>query len=225
MRRASKRRERSAALKTSNISFWSIMLLLTRSNLLDKPPVHRKRLARDEAGSVAHEEKGNLGDVLGRANAAEWCVPGKGSPYLLALDQGLVDHLGIDHTGAERIGTQAARPVGDGDRPRQGNDRAFARRIGVRISTTPQRCDRSGIKDHATTPFDQHGDTVLTEEEHSTHVDVENAAPVFLGAGQNVAHGNAEPPRGRVADASVVVENVEAAARVLRCGEPTADVR
>ena len=176
------------------------------------------------AGSVAHEEKGNLGDVLGRANAAEWCVPGKGSPYLLALDQGLVDHLGIDHTRAERIGTHAARSVGGGDRPRQGNDRAFARRIGVRISATSQRCDRSSIKDHATAPFDQHGNAVLTEEEHPTHIDVEDAAPIFLGAGQNVAHGNAEPPRGRVADASVVVENVEAAERVLRDLKHAADV-
>src|SRR2546425_2577184 len=118
MMRASKRRASSAVLKTSNISFWSIMLPLTRSNLLDKPAVHRKRLARDEAGSVAHEEEGDLGDVLGRANAAEWCVPGKGSPYLIALDQGLVNHLGIDHTRAERIGTHAARSVGDGNRPR-----------------------------------------------------------------------------------------------------------
>src|SRR5438034_4935453 len=168
MTRASKRRESRAVLKISNISFWSIMLLLTRSNLLDQPPVHRKRSACDEAGSVAHQEEGDVGDVLGRANATERCVPGKGSPYLLALDQGLVNHLGIDHAWAERIGTHAAWSVGGGDRSRQGNDRAFARRIGVRISTTPQRRDRSSIKDHATAPLDQQRDAGLTKEVHST---------------------------------------------------------
>src|SRR5262247_1925949 len=98
MTRASKRRASRAILKTSNISFES---MIVSSHSLDQPAIHRERFTSNKTRGIAHQKERHLGNVLGCANTPQGRVSGERGANVVAFDQGFVNHLGVDHPWAE----------------------------------------------------------------------------------------------------------------------------
>src|SRR5690606_10576449 len=96
-------------------------------------------------------------------------------------------------------------------RAREGDDAALRRAVGVCVGRAAQGRDRGGVDNHATAPLDQHWDAVFADEEDAGQVDGDDPVPVLFGCVDHVVHGDAHALRSRVADARVVVEEVDPA--------------
>ena len=57
--------------------------------------------------------------------------------------------------------------------------------------------------------FDQLRNPVFAEQKNPADINIHDAPPIILGTVDNIAHGNAEALRRRVADPGVVIQDVK----------------
>ena len=81
--------------------------------------------------------------------------------------------------------------------------------------SSAQSRNGGGVDNDPAAAFDQLGNPVFTKQENSADINVQNTPPVILSTVDDIAHGNAEALRRRVADPGVVIQDVKPAADLL----------
>ena len=172
-----------------------------------EPAVDREDGARHPRRLIRRQVERAVRDVLRRAEAAERMRLREAALAILGVDQA-GDHRGVDAAGTDRIHAHAAPRVGDGHGPREGDDAALGRAVGVRaVAAADQAGGRRDVDDRAAARGDQGRDPELAAEEHALEVHVDDPIPAVLG---ELGH---EVVEAAAIDGGVVVEDVEGAIR------------
>ena len=184
----------------------SMVLPIRRSEVVDgDPAVDDERRAVRPARLVRGEIDGHVDDLLGLAEP-----PGRVACQAellgrLVLDQPVHQQRRLHRARADRVGPDPLRPELDRQAPRQRQDRALRRSVGVlRHAAADQRDEARDVDDRPAARLDHRRDRELAAEEDAADVDGHHRIP-----GRDVGVDDRVVGLGH--DAGVVVQAVEPA--------------